>query len=100
MENENGRDGSRQVSEGQQQRKPERPIHEVRIGHIKAAIWVTGNSGGVRHTVKVCRVYMGTDDEWKTADNFGRDDLLLLAKVVDLAHTWIVSNAKGPELPF
>ncbi len=93
MGNENGKPDSRQVPHGQpQQRKPERPIHEIRIGHIKAAIWATETANSVRHTVKVSRIYMGSDNEWKTADNFGRDDLLLLAKVIDLAHTWIVED--------
>ena len=29
------------------------------------------------------------DDGWKESTSFGRDDLLLLAKVADKAHTWI-----------
>jgi hypothetical protein len=33
-------------------------------------------------------------DEWKTADSFGRDDLPLLAKAVDLAHTWILTKTQ------
>ena len=28
-------------------------------------------------------------DTWATSDAFGRDDLPLLSKVADLAHTWI-----------
>jgi hypothetical protein len=29
------------------------------------------------------------DDKWAASQNFGRDDLLVLAKVADQAHTWI-----------
>ncbi|WP_261340650.1 hypothetical protein [Planctopirus hydrillae] len=36
----------------------------------------------------VSRIYKD-GEEWKQTESFGRDDLPLLAKVVDLAHTWI-----------
>jgi len=32
---------------------------------------------------------VGNEDDWATSQVFGRDDLPLLAKVSDLAHTWI-----------
>ena len=32
-------------------------------------------------------------EEWKQTDSFGRDDLPLLAKVIDLAHTWIFEQS-------
>ena len=41
--------------------------------------------------VTVCRVYRGKD-EWKTSESFGRDDLLVLGKVADQAHSWIVQQ--------
>jgi hypothetical protein len=40
----------------------------------------------------VSRIYKD-GDEWKQTESFGRDDLSLLAKVVDLAHTSIFQNA-------
>ena len=33
-----------------------------------------------------------SEDEWKQTQSFGRDDLLVLAKVADQAHTWTVEN--------
>ena len=32
-------------------------------------------------------------DQWKQTSSFSRDDLPLLAKVVDLAHVWIYEQA-------
>ena len=43
----------------------QQPVHEIRLGAIKAAIWENQTTTGTRH------------------------NLQLLAKVVDLAHTWI-----------
>jgi hypothetical protein len=67
----------------------DRPAHEIRMGRIKAVIW--GNEiegGGFRHNVQIRRIYK-EGEEWKQSDSFGRDDLPLVAKVADIAHTWI-----------
>lgn len=65
-----------------------RPIHEIRLGPIKAAIWANETKVGIRHSIKVSRLYRDGDN-WATSDTFGRDDLPLVSKVTDLAHTWI-----------
>jgi len=73
----------------------QKPVHEVRVGSVKAAIWENPTDNGARHNVTFERLYK-SDDEWKQTQSFGRDDLLVLAKVADQAHTWIFENAKGP----
>ncbi|MCA9130426.1 MAG: hypothetical protein NXI32_22105 [bacterium] len=62
--------------------------HEIRFGLIKACIWRNQTRSGNRHNVTVARLYLN-GDTWKESTQFGRDDLPLLAKIVDLAHTWI-----------
>ncbi len=64
------------------------PVHEVRVGRIRAAIWENETQNGVRHNVTISRLYKD-GEEWKDSTSFGRDDLPLIAKVVDLAHSWI-----------
>jgi hypothetical protein len=73
--------------------KNKTPVHEVRIGGIKAAIWENGSGKSVWHNVTLCRIYRD-GDAWKTSASFGRDDLLVLAKVADQAHSWIVENQR------
>jgi hypothetical protein len=65
-----------------------RPVHEIRMGRVKAAIWENSTQQGLRHNVSFSRIYKDTD-QWKDSTSFGRDDLPLLEKVADLAHTWI-----------
>lgn len=65
---------------------------EIRLGRLKAAIWTNQTEAGVRHNVTFCRIYKDGDD-WKDSDSFGRDDLLLLAKLADKVHTWIYDQA-------
>jgi hypothetical protein len=64
------------------------PIHTIRLGLIKANIWRTRSRFGDRHNVTLCRLYKD-GDQWRESTHFGRDDLLLLAKILDHAHTWI-----------
>lgn len=72
--------------------------HEIRYGRIKAVIWANETSAGIRHNVQLQRIYRteGSED-WQTSDSFGRDDLLLVAKVAGEAHTWIYQQKKSAE---
>ena len=71
----------------------QRPVHEIRLGRVKAAIWANDPDNGTRHNVSITRLYKD-GDEWKTSTSFGRDELPLVAKVADLAHTWIYQDAQ------
>lgn len=84
----------RAMPDKQQKEKPKtakRPVHEVRLGKIKAAIWANDTENGVRHNVTLTRLYKD-GETWKDSTTFGRDDLPLVAKVVDMAHTWIFEH--------
>ena len=66
-----------------------KPADEVRFGRVKATIWMnTTEDGQARYSVVFSRIYR-EGDQWKSTHSFGRNDLLLLAKVADLAHTRI-----------
>lgn len=69
-----------------------RPVHEIRLGRIKAAIWENETPSGSRHNVTVSRLYKD-EEGWKDSTSFGRDDLPLVVKVADQAHSWIFSHA-------
>ena len=95
----NGNRVERRPEQKAPQQAKSKPVHEVRLGRLKAAIWANDTEQGVRHNVTVCRLYRD-GDQWRTAESFGRDDLLLLAKVLDRAHTWILDQGKAEEVPF
>ena len=69
-----------------------KPVHGIRLGRIRAAIWENDTANGARHAVTFERLYKD-DGEWKQTKSFDRDDLLVVAKVADLAHTWIHEHA-------
>ena len=70
----------------------QKPAHEIRFGRIKATIWANETDSGTRHNVSISRLFKD-GDEWKQTTSFGRDDLPLMAKVVDMAHLWIYEQA-------
>lgn len=69
-----------------------RPVQEIRLGRVKAAVWENETRSGMRFSVTVQRIYKD-GDEWKTSDSFGRDDLPLLAKVLDRVHSYCYDEA-------
>lgn len=81
-------------NERQNDKEKDRPVHEERLGRIKAVVWANEVEGGIiRHNVQFRRLYKD-GEEWAQADSFGRDDLPLVAKVADLVHTWIFRQAQ------
>ena len=70
-----------------------RPEKELRLGCVKATIWRNETKVGVRHSVKLSRVYRD-GNRWVTTDSFRHDDLSFVAKVADLAHLWIQTQKR------
>ena len=61
-----------------------KPVAEVRIGRVKAAVWPNETEGRTRHNVTFSRLYRD-GAEWKSTQSFGRNDLLVLARRPALA---------------
>ena len=72
---------------------PNRPVHEIRLGRIKAAIWKQESQNGARFNVTLGRLYKD-GDQWKDSASFGRDDLLVVAKVAEAACSWIYQQGQ------
>ena len=69
--------------------KKQTPVRELRLGRIRATIWDNKTTEGrVWYSVTVSRLYKD-GDQWKDTSTFGRDDLPIVAKAVDLAYAWI-----------
>lgn len=87
--------GNAQSPQGTQQTKT-RPIHEVRFGSVRAVIWSNPTENGPMFNVTVSRSYKTKDgngaDVWRDSESFGRDDLLVLAKALNEAHTFICNQ--------
>lgn len=79
--------------QGRDAQAKNRPVHEVRIGADKATIWCNQTANGPMYNVTFARIYRDAEDNWKESTSFSRDDLLVIAKLADVAHTWICAQA-------
>jgi hypothetical protein len=68
----------------------QKPAHQIRLGAIKAAIWqnVSDKTRERWFTVTVTRSYRD-QEVLKDTTTYRRDDLPIVAKVVEMAYTWI-----------
>jgi hypothetical protein len=66
-----------------------KPAHTLRLGTLQAAIWCNAGQHGHFYNVTFERRYRDAQEEWQSSASYGRDDLLLLAKLADQAHSWV-----------
>ncbi len=52
---------------------------------------------GTWYSVMPSRSYKQGDDAWKETDSLNFDDLLSMAKLLDLAHTWIMHQQQADQ---
>ena len=67
-----------------------KPAAKISIHPVSAAIWRNQNQKGVFYSVTFERSYKDDAGKWQTSSTFNTNDLLLLAKVADQAHSEIV----------
>jgi hypothetical protein len=73
------------------------PVKTLRLGRIKAAIWENTAEQRTFYNVTFSRTYMDEEKKFHDSDSFGRDDLLLLGKLADQAHTFIYERMSPPR---
>ena len=66
-----------------------KPVDKIRIGKVTASIWNNPSEKGDFHSVTFERSYKDDGGKWHRSSSFNASDLLLLAKVSDLAHSKI-----------
>ncbi len=71
------------------------PAHKFRSGVLQVTIWRNSGEKGNWYTVVPTRSYKQDDDVWKVTDSLGYDDLLIMAKLLDMAHTWIMQRQQA-----
>ena len=65
------------------------PVKTFRLGRIKAAVWENEADRKKFFNVTFARTYVDDAKKFHDTDSFGRDDLPLVAKLADQAHTFI-----------
>lgn len=65
------------------------PVKTIRLGRIKAAVWENEADQKKFYNVTFARTYRDEQKNFHDSDSFGRDDLLVVAKLANEAHTFI-----------
>jgi|GEM_PF-714579 len=68
---------------------PKLPVKTFRLGRIKAAVWENEADRKKFFHVTFARTYVDDAKNYHDTDSYGRDDLPLVAKLADQAHTFI-----------
>ncbi len=76
--------------------KTRKPAQRFRDGALEVAVWRNESDKGPWFSVTSSRSYK-QGEEWKQSDNFGKDDILPLCKLLDLAHTWILNQQQRSQ---
>ena len=71
--------------------KRSKPIHEVKVGMVKAAIWANDTPKGTLYSVTFTRLYKA-DEGWKTTQSFNPRDLTDVVRVSVLAEVWLADQ--------
>jgi hypothetical protein len=66
------------------------PVAKLRLGLIQASLWERSTDKGTFYSVTFERRYRNAQSEWASTYSYDGDDLLLLAKLADQAHTEIM----------
>ena len=72
-----------------------KPAHKIRIGVLQVTIWRNRGEKGTWYSVIPSRSYKQGEETWKETDSLDFDDLLAMAKLLDLAHTWIMHQQQA-----
>jgi len=74
---------------------PKPPISKLRIGLINANVWQRTTGEDTFYSVSFERRYRDSDGNWQSTHSYNVDDLLILAKLADKAHTEITNLRAG-----
>ena len=72
-----------------------KPAHKIRNGVLQVTIWRNQSEKGPWYSFIPTRSYKQGDDMWKETNSLGREDLLPMAKVLDLADTWVMHQQQA-----
>ena len=72
-----------------------KPANKIRLGGLQVTIWRNSGEKGSWYSVTTSRSYKQGDDTWKETDSLNFDDLLTMAKLFHLAHTWIMHQQQA-----
>lgn len=69
-----------------------KPVHEIRLRDLKAAVWANDAQGRTWFNVSITRRYEGQGQRGES-HSFRRDDLPVVSKLAEMAFAWLCTEA-------
>ncbi|MCC6763356.1 MAG: hypothetical protein IT293_01725 [Deltaproteobacteria bacterium] len=73
-----------------------RPVHEVKVGFVKAVVWPNATKNGTRYSVTLTRLYKDGEN-WKSTASFNPRDLADVVRASVAAELWLREHTKAGE---
>ena len=72
---------------------PNKPIHEVKVGALKATFWKNQTKNGDMLTVSFARLYKDRDDKWATSGSYTKEDLGTLVALISQSVNFLETSS-------
>ena len=72
---------------------PNKPIHEVKVGALKATFWKNTTKNGDMLTVSFARLYKDREDKWATSGSYAKDDLGKLVELISKSTEYLEASS-------
>jgi hypothetical protein len=80
-----------------EKKEPVRPVHEVRLGKIRASVWGNRTNGATWYTITLSRLYRDKGGKWQQAESFGPEDLPVIQSIIHELERWYFTQADASE---
>lgn len=84
-------------SKNKKSEKSDPPVATIRIGLQTANIWENATDGKTFYNVTFDRRYRDDSGNWHSSKSYSLRDLLVLAKLADMAHTKILAETSDDD---
>jgi hypothetical protein len=69
------------------------PVKQFRAGSLGCSIWETQHEDKTYYSATVSRAFTRDDGKtWEYSTTFGRDELPAVARLLDMAFAWIITQ--------
>lgn len=69
-----------------------RPAHKIKMHALEATIWVAEGQFGPYYTARFVKKYKDRDGNWAEGESYTALDCLVLSKLADAAHSWMMAH--------
>jgi hypothetical protein len=74
-----------------QKKEPVKPVHEVRLGKIRASVWGNRTNGVTWYSITLSRLYKDKEGNFQQAESFGPEDLPAVYTIAEELLRWYLN---------